>query len=148
MAKYRLIKNTNHKVGKYGYYYARKVADKTVELDDLVQHMAGHNTAYSAGVIKGVLEDAVTCIRELAYEGKSVKIANLGIFSVGLKSMAVQDASKFNAGSGIKSLWKVRGTGEVKNALIGLTRAAGAAITWEEDNEYTSPRNAAAAGGE
>jgi len=31
--------------------------------------MAGHNSPYSKGVIKGVLTDMVECVREIAYEG-------------------------------------------------------------------------------
>ncbi len=48
MAKYRLYKNNNKKSVGYNKYYAKKAA-----------------------------EGMVDCVRELAYEGKSVKIDNL-----------------------------------------------------------------------
>jgi len=88
MAKYRLYKNNNERSRGYGKYYARKAAGKLLTLDDLVAHMAGHNTAYSKGVIQGVITDMVECTRELAYEGNQVKIENLGIFQVSMKSSA------------------------------------------------------------
>ena len=79
MAKYRLYKNNNRKSAGYGKYYAKKAAEGMVDMSGLIAHMAGHNSAFSKGVITGVLADLVECVRELAYEGKSVKIDNLGI---------------------------------------------------------------------
>jgi predicted histone-like DNA-binding protein len=103
--------------------------------------MAGHNSAFSKGVITGVLADLVECVRELAYEGKSVKIDNLGIFRVSMKSKGVEDAKEFSASTDITSKWQVRPTGECVTKAIGVTRAGGAMLTWEEDNDYTSPRS-------
>ena len=85
MAKYRLYKNKNVKSTGYNKWYAKKAAGKLLTLEDLVAHMAGHNTPYTKGCIRGVLTDMVECIRELAYEGNQVKIENLGIFQVSLK---------------------------------------------------------------
>jgi hypothetical protein len=42
MAKYRLYKNKNVKSTGYNKYYAKKAAGKLVDMDGLVQHMAGH----------------------------------------------------------------------------------------------------------
>ena len=78
---YRKYQNKNHRSPSYGKWFGRAVVlGKTVTLEDLAEHMAQHNTPYSEGVIKGVLTDMVTCIRELVLEGKSVKIPNLCIF--------------------------------------------------------------------
>jgi predicted histone-like DNA-binding protein len=143
MAKYRLHKNTNVKSAGYNKYYARKAAGKLLTLKDIVAHMAGHNTAYSKGVITGVIADMVNCIRELAYEGNQVKIENLGIFQVSLKSKGVNDPTKFNATTDIQSKWQVRPTGECRMKLLGVTRAAGAELSWEEATDYTSPRTTA-----
>ena len=96
MAKYRIYKNTNVKSAGYNKYYAHKAAGKLVELPELVQHMAGHNTAFSEGVIRGVITDMVRCVRELAYEGNQVKIENLGIFQVSMRSKGVTDPTKFD----------------------------------------------------
>jgi hypothetical protein len=52
MAKYRLYKNTNVKSAGYNKYYAHKSAGKLIGLNELIAHMAGHNTAFSKGVIR------------------------------------------------------------------------------------------------
>ena len=141
MAKYRLYKNNNRKSAGYGKYYAKKAAEGVVSKEELIQHMAGHNSSFTEGTITGVLTDLVRCVRELAYEGKAVKIDNLGIFRVSMKSKGVDDPKKFSASSDISSKWHVRPTGEVVQKSIGVTRAAGTALYWEEDNDYKSPRN-------
>ena len=142
MAKYRLYKNNNKKSVGYNKYYAKKAAEGMVDMNGLIQHMAGHNSAFSKGVITGVLADLVECVRELAYEGKSVKIDNLGIFRVSMKSKGVADPNDFKASTDITSKWQVRPTGECVGKAIGVTRASGVALTWEEDNDYESPRGA------
>ncbi len=141
MAKYRLYKNKNSKSSGYNKWYAKKAAGKLIDLQDLVAHMAGHNTPYSKGTINGVLTDMVECIRELAYEGNQVKIDNLGIFQVSMKSKGVVDVNDFNASTDIASKWQVRPTGECRMKVLGVTRAAGAELSWEEAADYTSPRN-------
>ena len=144
MAKFKMYKNNNRKSTGYNKYYARKASTGNVDLNGLVNHMAGHNTPYSKGVIKGVLEDMVECVRELAYEGKNVKIPNLGIFSVSMKSKGVFDPKEFDPQTDILSRWSVRATGDIRNKTIGVTRAAGAELSWEEVGNYTSPRTAVA----
>jgi predicted histone-like DNA-binding protein len=146
MAKYRLYKNNNRKSAGYGKYYARKASEGLMELDGLIEHMAGHNSAYSVGTIKGVIADLVSHVRELAYEGKSVKIDNLGIFRVSMKSKGVEDPKEFNAATDITSKWQVQPTGAVVGKSIDVTRAAGAVLTWEELGDYSSPRNAEGGG--
>ena len=141
MAKYRIYKNTNVKSAGYNKYYAKKAGEGLVELPDLVRHMAGHNTAFSEGVINGVITDMVRCVRELAYEGKSVKIENLGIFRVSMRSKGVADPKKFNPSTDIQTKWQVRPTGEVRSGTISQTRAGGAVITWEELTNYDTPRD-------
>ena len=140
MAKYRLYKNNNKKSVGYNKYYAHKKSQGMVDMSGLIAHMAGHNSAFSKGVITGVLSDLVDCVRELAYEGKSVKIDNLGIFYVSMKSKGVADPKDFNASSDITSKWRAMPTGEVLGKSLPVTRAGGAVLTWQEDDDYTSPR--------
>ena len=109
-------------------------------LDDLASHMHGHNSPYSTGLIRGILTDMVECVRELAYEGNQVKIDNLGIFQVSCKSKGVANPNDFNASTDISAKWQVRPTGDGSSKKIGTTRAGGAMLEWEEDNDYTSPR--------
>ena len=73
-------KNNNTESKGYGMYYGRAVDNPPMSLDELVEHMANHNTPYSPGCIKGVLTDMVKCIRHLLLDGTNVKIDDLAIF--------------------------------------------------------------------
>lgn len=86
MIKYILkqFKNPGSKVNNH--WFAYPVKDGTVGIDDLARHMANHNTPYSAGAIKGIITDMVSCIKELLLEGKCVKLPDLAIFYIGLKN--------------------------------------------------------------
>ena len=86
MIKYLLKQNKIVGTSAYNKWFAFPVKESTVELDQLAQHMAAHNTPYSAGAIKGILTDMVTCIKELLLEGRSVKLPDLAIFSIGIKN--------------------------------------------------------------
>ena len=86
MILYIMRKNTNPKSAAFGKHFAYPVIEETIELDGLAEHMSNHNTPYSKGAIKGMLTDMVGCIKELLLEGKNVKIADLAIFSLGIKN--------------------------------------------------------------
>ena len=65
-----LKKNKNEKMpNAFGKYYAFPVINQTIGMDGLSEHMASHNTPFSAGAIKGMLTDLVSCIRELTLQG-------------------------------------------------------------------------------
>lgn len=102
MLKYKLYQNLNSRSPGYGKWYARAAVNETYDLEDLAQHMSSHNTPYSKGAIYGVLTDMVACIRELVLEGNAVKIPDLAIFSLGLKSEGVMSADDFDAAKNVK----------------------------------------------
>ena len=110
---YRKFQNKSKNEKMNGKWYARTVTlGKTVELADLAEHMAQHNSPYSQGVIMGVLTDMVNCIRELVLEGKSVKIPNLCIFSAGISTSGALDPQEFSVAGNVKSAYlKARSTG-------------------------------------
>ena len=97
MLKYRLVQDNRSNATNKGYWFARAVVENTLTLEDLARHMADHNTPFSEGVIKGILTDMVNCIRELVLEGKAVKVPNLAIFSIGLKSTGSPTVKDFTA---------------------------------------------------
>ena len=86
MILYVLKQNKNSKSAAYGKFFAYPVIKETIDLDALAEHMSNHNTPYSKGAIKGMLTDMVACIKELLLEGKNVKVADLAIFSLGIKN--------------------------------------------------------------
>ena len=79
MIKYILKKNNVEGSHSFGKWYAFPVKESTVDIDKLAEHMAAHNTPYSAGAIKGIITDMVSCIKELLLEGRSVKLPDLAI---------------------------------------------------------------------
>ena len=54
----------------FGKWFAYPVIEQTVDLDGLADHMSHHNSLYPKGVIKGLLTDMISCIKELLLEGK------------------------------------------------------------------------------
>ena len=98
-----LTKNTNEQLeGTLGKYYARVEYKGTIGLCELANHMHHHNTAFSKGIIIGVLGDMVDCIKELALLGYVVKIDDLGLFkvSVDANGLTLEQGAKISAGRG------------------------------------------------
>ena len=98
-----MTKNTNDAIqGTLGKYYARVEYKGTMGLRELASHMHHHNTAFSKGIILGVLNDMVDCIKELALLGYVVKIDDLGLFkvSVDANGLTLEQGAKITAGRG------------------------------------------------
>ena len=118
-----LKQNKNKKMpNAYGLYYAYPVVNETYDLDKLAEHMSSHNTPFSKGAIKGMLTDAVNCIRELNLQGIALKIDNLAIFSLGIKNkMGAKSIGEWSAAkniAGVKS--RARATGNLISASLNL----------------------------
>ena len=79
-------------------WFARAMVTQTIDLEQLAEHMANHNTPYSKGAILGVLTDMVNCIRELVLDGNAVKIPNLAIFSAGLTTKVETEGGENGTG--------------------------------------------------
>ena len=122
MILYVLKQNKNSKSAAYGKFFAYPVIEETIDLDALAEHMSNHNTPYSKGAIKGMLTDMVGCIKELLLEGKNVKIADLAIFSLGIKNNggAVSEEA-FTVSKNIKGVkLRARATGELIAKSLNL----------------------------
>ena len=77
----------------YGTAQVREVLD----LDKFCQHVADHNSPFSKGTVKGVLTDAVACIREQLLAGNKVRLGDLGNFHVELASEGAVTTEDFSA---------------------------------------------------
>ena len=82
-----------------GKLYARVDYKESLDIEDMAHHMAEHNTAFSEGLITGILIDFVKCVREMVLRGNTVKIKNLAIFKAtveanGLEMLYDADADK------------------------------------------------------
>ncbi|MBQ4386165.1 MAG: hypothetical protein II822_00950 [Prevotella sp.] len=143
MILYILRKNTNPKSAAYGKYFAYPVIEETVNLDGLAEHMSNHNTPYSKGAIKGMLTDMVGCIKELLLEGKNVKIADLAIFSLGIKNNGgAASEEAFSVSKNIRGVkLRARATGELiaKNLNLEATLKKASATSKSVSGEGTTP---------
>ena len=77
--------------------YAAAQMHDNLSFDDFCQHIADHNSPFSKGTVKGVLTDAVACIREQLLAGNKVRLGDLGNFHVELKSEGAVTTEDFTA---------------------------------------------------
>jgi len=99
--KYRKVERTPQ-VGKDAgkkKYYALAVADREMGFEDFVTHIADHGSPFSRGTVHGVLMDALDCLQELILDGKSVRLADLGLFSIGMTSRGEDSLKDVTAAS-------------------------------------------------
>ena len=73
-----------------GKLYARVSYKQTLGVQEMAKHMAEHNTAFSEGLITGILIDFVKCVREKVLSGNTVKIKNLAIFKATVEANALE----------------------------------------------------------
>lgn len=123
MIRITLYQNNNSASPAHEKWYPRVVAEETIGLDELAEHMASHNTPFSKGAIKGILTDAVVCTKELLLLGKNVKYPDLAIFSIGLKVKGGADTKDdFTVAKYIEGLkLRARATGELSSSNLDAT---------------------------
>ena len=99
--KYRKVKRTpqtGENAGKE-LWYATVVTDREMNFEEFVDHISSHNTPYSRGTVHGVMMDMLDCLKELILDGKSVRLGDLGLFSIGMKSHGELTKEKVSAAS-------------------------------------------------
>ena len=139
MIRYKKYQMTGENSPLKGLWYERPVIEETYDTERLAKHMANHNTPYSAGVVKGVLTDMISCIKELILDGKNVKLDDLAIFSVGIVSRkGAASAADFTLADNVKGLkLRARATGELSNAQINLEGQMKEAAVYNPDGGTT-----------
>ena len=70
-----------------------------MDFEGFVSHISDHGSPYSRGTIHGVLMDALDHLQELILDGKSVRLSDLGLFSIGMTSKAEDTKEKVTAAS-------------------------------------------------
>ena len=143
MILYVLKQNKNRKSPAFGKWFAFPVIEETIDLDALAEHMSNHNTPYSKGAIKGMLTDMVSCIKELLLEGKNVKIADLAIFSLGIKNNGGAVSEEvFTVSKNIKGVkLRARATGELIAKSLNLEATLKKASATTKSNGTTNTTN-------
>lgn len=144
MILFKLSKNKNPKIKEaYGKYYARPVVTQTVDLNGLAEHMTEHNTGFSPGATKGLLTDMVKCIKELVLQGLAVKIDDLAIFSIGLKTKKGADSEDdFSVAKNIEGVrLRARATGNLTSSKLDLQASLknASSLLAEDSGKTTTP---------
>ena len=149
--KYRKIKRTpqtGENAGKE-LWYATVVTDREMNFEEFVDHISSHNSPYSRGTVHGVMMDMLDCLKELILDGKSVRLGDLGLFSIGMSSRGEVSRDKVTSASveGIHLL--VKNTKNWSNSelkkLCKIT--AYDARGGEEDGSGTNPGGGSDGGG-
>ena len=99
--KYRKIKRTpqtGENAGKE-LWYATVVTDREMSFEEFVDHISSHNSPYSRGTVHGVMMDMLDCMKELILDGKSVRLGDLGLFSIGMSSRGEVSRDKVTTAS-------------------------------------------------
>ena len=137
MLKFQIYQSQLKGTSAYGKYFARIVTDQSLDIDGLATHMADHNTPFSRGTIKGILEDAVGCIKELLLDGKRVQLNNLVSFGLGIEHTEGADtADKFSVQRNVKSVKLIaQGIGSFSKSTL----TSGARLA--ENRSYVSPKS-------
>lgn len=123
MILYKVVKNNNKTLpGAYGKHYARPIVTETIGIDQLAEHMASHNTPFSAGAVRGILTDMVKCVKELVLKGIAVKIDDLAIFSLGIRPKKGADTKEdFSVAKNVEGVkLRARATGKLTNSQLDL----------------------------
>jgi len=118
--KYKMVTRINpQNKSEQPKWYAKAVQDRTIDFEGLVNHMSEHNSPYSRGVIHGVLTDMLDCVKELVLDGKSVRLGDLGLFSVGLKTKGAKERDEWTVASHVQGVTlNVRNTKTWSNAEL------------------------------
>ena len=80
-------------------WYATSVTDREMDFEAFVTHISEHNSPYSRGTVHGVMMDMLDCLKELILDGKSVRLGDLGLFSIGMSSHGEVSRDKVSAAS-------------------------------------------------
>ena len=117
--KYVIVrKKVQTKTGQVEKFYAKMFPGPVVEFDNLVEHMASHQSTYSAGTIAGVLKDMLSCIQELLLEGNGVRLGDLGLMRLSLTARGMEKATDVTAATIEKAVLLVRNTKTWSNAML------------------------------
>ena len=99
--KYRKVKRTpqtGENAGKE-LWYATVLTDREMNFEEFVDHISSHNSPYSRGTVHGVMMDMLDCLKELILDGKSVRLGDLGLFSIGMSSRGEVSRDKVTSAS-------------------------------------------------
>ena len=77
--------------------YGTAQVHEVLSFNDFCQHIADHNSPFSKGTVKGILTDAVSCLREQLLAGNKVRLGDLGDYHVELACEGAVTTEDFTA---------------------------------------------------
>ena len=82
-----LKQNQNSYSTGYKKWYPRAKYGKIIDISGLARHIHDHHAIYPEDLVRGVLQCATRCTRELMLEGYPVKFDGLGIFKASVENV-------------------------------------------------------------
>ena len=143
MISYVLKQNKNPQSVSKGNWFAYPDIKETVTLNKLAELMCIHNTGFSKGAVNGLLTDMVSIIKEQLLEGKNVKIADLAIFSLGIKNTkgGADSEKEFSVVKHIQGVkLRARATGDLITKSLNLDATLKKASAGSTSPQTSSPQ--------
>lgn len=151
MVELTWYQNNNSSSTGYKKWYVRPVLKDMLGIHEMAQHMAEHNTPFSAGTIEGILTDFSKCIREQLLNGNSVKIDNLAIFKITVHSRDFKSIAGLDDKTGQTSVSAKNGSAVRRTRMLAsatgdmMSEQLGLDVTFGWDTESKAKIEAAKA---
>ena len=105
----------NDTLAKQPFCYVTAKSRDTLNLEQIAEHMASHQSPFTKGTILGILNDLPGCILELLCDGFRINLGGLGTFYVKLESHSFRLDEKGNK-------IQITKTGDMTDAQIDHVR--------------------------
>ena len=90
------VKDGDNKRKKVQKTYGKIIYRKTVNLDDMAEHIMKHGSVYTEDVVIGVITKLKSCMQEMLADGHKVKLDGIGTLYPTLTSEGVEDAKDYS----------------------------------------------------
>ncbi len=90
------VKDGDNKRKKVQKTYGKIIYRKTVNLDNMAEHIMKHGSVYTEDVVIGVITKLKSCMQEMLADGHKVKLDGIGTLYPTLTSEGVEDAKDYS----------------------------------------------------
>ena len=98
------VKDGDNKRKKVQKTYGKIIYRKTVNLDDMAEHIMKHGSVYTEDVVIGVITKLKSCLQEMLADGYKVKLDGIGTLYPVCSSEGVADAKDYSANDNVTRL--------------------------------------------
>ena len=99
-----LYKNNNTESKGYGMYYPRIFKRDGLNLKGFAKHISEHGSLVKYDLAVLVLQNIVSCLREMMTQGVPVKLDGLGTFSPGITGTGADSIAEYDPQVNIKGV--------------------------------------------